>query len=486
MPRVLLSVALPHHNVAIITVAQRAHTPPSCTSVFSMAQWRHALSWFPGHVAAASKNMASRLKHVDIIIEVRDARAPRSASSSLLDGIVRKAARADRRMIAVNKTDLISTSQRKLIEGWLQQDHPGVPLFFTSATDGVGKSSGVDGLLDAAIDKMRLAAPRLFKPSIEEESWPSSATSRAISKAALAATGSGVTTAAAKSLPLVMMVVGVPNVGKSSLINAFRRLAARRGRALSASRASEVAMSADRRAVGRSAKPAQTGAKPGVTTALHGFQVSWEPAVWMLDTPGVLTPRIEGGWEAALRLGVLDLIKYDHSSTEPVAAYALHYMARTSADSLSRWPRVSALVHRASGPDGAQDGASDLATLSGSGADVFERRRTRGSLASAAVAGASTPDPAEIAERHARHLLSAAALDLGLMTRTSSISRAERGTEVPDTANAARRVLSLIRDGALGPLCLDLHPPDLETRTRKRALQVVRGVRRNRGPAHKE
>jgi ribosome biogenesis GTPase A len=95
-----------------------------------MAQWRHALSWFPGHVAAASKNMASRLKQVDIVIEVRDARAPRSAASSLIDGIVRQAARADRRMIVVNKTDLISIDHRRRIESWLEQDHPGVPLFF--------------------------------------------------------------------------------------------------------------------------------------------------------------------------------------------------------------------------------------------------------------------------------------------------------------------------------------------------------------------
>jgi ribosome biogenesis GTPase A len=368
-------------------------------------------------------------------------------------------------MIVVNKTDLISIDHRRRIESWLEQDHPGVPLFFTSAMDVTGKSSGIDRLLDAAIDKMRLVAPRLFKPSLEEESWPVTTASRSISQAALAATGSSIASAAATSLPVVMMVVGVPNVGKSSLINAFRRLAMKRGRAARAaqmpSRTTAEAMGADRRALARSAKPAVTGAKPGVTRQMDGFQVSWDPPVWMLDTPGVLTPRVDGGWEAALRLGVLDLIKYDESSLEPVAAYALHHIARTSAARLDRWPRVSALVHRTSGPDAGRDGVAALVALSGSGADVFESRVTPG------APGAPAADPAEVAERHARRLLSAVALDLGMTRRAAEVSRSERrGAEVPDTANAARKVLALLRQGELGPFCLDLHPPDLEKRPR--------------------
>jgi hypothetical protein len=194
----------------------------------------------------------------------------------------------------------------------------------------------------------------------------------------------------------------------------------------------------------------------------NGFQVSWDPPVWMLDTPGVLTPRVDGGWEAALRLGVLDLIKYGESSLEPVAAYALHHIARTSAERLDRWPRVSALVHRTSGPDAGRDGVAALVALTGSGPDVFESRVTPGAPSAPSAPAA---DPAEIAERHARRVLSAVALDLGMTRRAAEVSRSERrGAEVPDTANAARKVLALLRQGELGPFCLDLHPPDLETR----------------------
>ena len=397
--------------------------------------------------------MAGRLKHVDMVIEVRDARAPRSAASSHLDKIIRDAARADRRLIVVNKSDLVSAKDRAHIAGWLTKDHPGVPFFFTSAMGGNGGSKGVDTLLDAAILQMRHAAPRLFKPALDVADWPTSSTSRAISQAASAASGISVSPAAAKSLPLVMMVVGVPNVGKSSLINAFRRLATERARSSRA--AGKVKVGVDRQASARSAKPARTGAKPGVTTDLHGFQVSWAPAVWMLDTPGVLTPRVDGGWEAALRLGVIDLIRYDHTSLEPIAAYALHHLARTSAGSLRRWPSVCELADR---PDPAAD---DPWLLAGSGADAFGRQRI--DHPSTALTIAAT-DVAEAAERRALRLLTAAAVDMRLMAKSSAITRAHGVAQVPDTVGAAQRVLKLLREGSLGPLCLDMHPPDLEAR----------------------
>ena len=288
-----------------------------------MGAWRHALSWFPGHVAKASSEMATRLKHVDIVIEVRDARAPRSTASSHLHRIVQQAARSQQRLIVVNKADLVSAGHRREITGWMADDHPGVPLYFTSAMDGAGGHRGVSELLDAAVERVRESAPRLFKPSLDISNWPTSPTARAISQAASSSAGRpSMGPPAAASLPLVMMIVGVPNVGKSSLINAFRRLSTQRARA-AARRGSAIAdRSADRRVGARSAKPARTGAVPGVTTALGGFQVSWEPSVFVLDTPGVLSPRVDGGWEAALRLGVVDLIKYDHGSIEPLAAYA--------------------------------------------------------------------------------------------------------------------------------------------------------------------
>ena len=111
------------------------------------------------------------------------------------------------------------------------------------------------------------------------------------------------------ALPLIMLVAGAPNTGKSSLINALRRACSdRHGQKL------------------RSRKPARTGALPGVTRGLGGFQVSVRPPVWLLDTPGVLPPRIDS-WEAALRLGALDLIKEGKGESEALGSYILHLLS---------------------------------------------------------------------------------------------------------------------------------------------------------------
>lgn len=83
-----------------------------------------------------------------------------------------------------------------------------------------------------------------------------------------------------KPLPSTnMLVIGVPNVGKSTLINALRR--AKTGRS----------------------GGAKTGPLPGVTRALSGFRVSTSPSAFLLDSPGVMLPRLPDA-DIALKLGL--------------------------------------------------------------------------------------------------------------------------------------------------------------------------------------
>lgn len=212
--------------------------------------------------------MAARLRGVDMVIEVRDARAPRSTASSHLEKMLKGSARGQRRVIVINKGDLVSSHQRDQIALWLRNDHPEVPFYFTSASRRDGSSVGVGELLNATVERIKEASPRLFTSALAGADWQLSPTAQAISQAAASANGHSVSPAVAQSLPVVMMVVGVPNVGKSSLINAFRRVSLRKA-ITSAKSGSAI----DRRRRTRSAKPARTGAMPGVTTALNGFQV---------------------------------------------------------------------------------------------------------------------------------------------------------------------------------------------------------------------
>ncbi|XP_039403191.1 mitochondrial ribosome-associated GTPase 1 isoform X5 [Mauremys reevesii] len=104
----------------------------------------------------------------------------------------------------------------------------------------------------------------------------------------------------AENVEYCIMVIGVPNVGKSSLINSMRRLHLKKGKA------------------------SRVGGEPGITKAvLTRIQVSERPLMYLLDTPGVLAPRIESV-EAGMKLALCGAIR-DHLVGEGIMADYLLY-----------------------------------------------------------------------------------------------------------------------------------------------------------------
>ena len=378
------------------------------------------------------------------------------------------AARSDQRIVVVNKSDLVSERQRQRIQAWIEEDEPGVPVFFTAATDEGTSARSVRKLLSAAVAQVRRQSPRLFSPAVNPSAGAQSRAARAISAQAAASVGHS----DVQSLPLIMMVVGVPNVGKSSLINAARRIAAdgfddakreaarRRGQQGAGSVAVGTPSGMPPMRKPRSRTPARTGKLPGVTTSLSGFQVSWRPSLWCLDTPGVLAPRVDGGWEAALRLAALDLLKYEHAAIEGVGAYVLHHLATHDPFQLERWERAYVLAERGAE---ATLGATpvDRRAILGSGPDPLAPRADGAQRAGHTTDAADDDGGACVDERFALILLDAVARDMNLTTRDVADHDAP---PVGDTTRAASKLLAMLRRGELGDICFDAHPPELARR----------------------
>lgn len=179
------------------------------------------IQWFPGHMTKAKRMMESQIKLVDVVVEMLDARIPRSSTNPMLQDILG----SKPKVIALNKLDMADKAQTEL---WLEKiKKSGLPVCKLDCATG----KGVKQLISA----VQLAA----KPVIDK--W--------LKK--------GV-----RNRPVRVMIVGIPNVGKSTLIN---RLVGK-----------NKVMAADR---------------PGVTRGQQWVTIA--KGLELLDTPGVLWPKFE-------------------------------------------------------------------------------------------------------------------------------------------------------------------------------------------------
>ena len=183
-----------------------------------MNDYQSLINWYPGHMAKTRRNLQEQIKRIDLIIEICDARLPFSSRNpELSDMIARK-----RHLLFMNKSDLADPALNK---AWIRyfQDQ-GTEAYLTDATKMRGKET--IGIIDRATREM-----------VEK------ALEKGVRKTVRA------------------MIIGIPNVGKSTLIN---------------------------RLYGRSVT--QIGDRPGVTKSNQWVKVS--PYLELLDTPGLLWPKL--------------------------------------------------------------------------------------------------------------------------------------------------------------------------------------------------
>ena len=214
------------------------------------------VQWFPGHMTKARKIITENLKLVDAVIELLDARIPYSSANPMLQEIIS----GKPRVVALNKADLADpVITRKWVDYFTQQ---GIKAVSIDSMTGKGTKQLVQAVEDMAREKTeKLLSRGVIKPRAAR-----------------------------------VMILGIPNVGKSSLIN---RLAG--------------------------AVKAKAADKPGITRAKQWIRIGKN--LELLDTPGILWPKFED-MTVGLKLAFTGAINDEAIDREQVVAVFLETMAK--------------------------------------------------------------------------------------------------------------------------------------------------------------
>lgn len=223
-----------------------------------------AINWYPGHMHKASKEMRKIMPQVDLMIEVLDGRIPFSSENPLLAQL-----RGDKPCIKVlSKCDLADPAMTKIWQDYLEQDK-GVKTIALTTDDPEG--------MKAILDLCHRIVPNKSN-SVKN---------------------------------IQAMIMGIPNVGKSTLINHLA------GRLI-----------------------AKTGNEPAVTKMQQ--RIKLDRGIVLVDTPGMLWPKLvnqHGGY----RLAITGAIKETAVSNEDIALYAVAYLRDAYPDYLKTRYQLTAL-----------------------------------------------------------------------------------------------------------------------------------------------
>jgi len=212
------------------------------------------IHWYPGHIAKAERKLKEQLSLVDAVIEVLDARIPLSSRYNNISGLLN----SKPRFLLINKSDLVDKNELDKFVKYLHSEL-GVTVIPTSAKS----NKDLNIIIKEAI--------RLSEPRIQ----------------ALMAKG-------LLRRPARIMVVGLPNVGKSSIINKLTR-----------------------------SSKTKIGAKAGVTRQQQWVRIN--PQLELLDTPGII-PMKQEDQEIAKKLAFVNSVSENAYSNEIVAQELLNIL----------------------------------------------------------------------------------------------------------------------------------------------------------------
>lgn len=222
------------------------------------------IQWYPGHMTKTRRMIAENLKYVDLVAEVVDARIPVSSRNPDVEDLVG----GKPRIIILNRADQADPAQTKVWTGWFQSW--GYTVIEANAKDGKG------------VGQFSAAAKAALGEKLEQ--WKEKGQ---------------------VGRPIRAMIVGVPNVGKSTFINQVARR-----------------------------KSAKAGDRPGVTRGKQWVAV--DASLDLLDTPGILWPKFEDQ-SIGLNLAFTGAVKDEVMDVETLACHFMELLNRRYPQALERY-----------------------------------------------------------------------------------------------------------------------------------------------------
>ena len=219
------------------------------------------INWYPGHMAKTRKQIAEDLKIIDIVIELLDARIPVASQNPDIAQIIK----GKKKIIVLNKCDLADEKESKKWVSYFESKN--IPAVLVDSNTG----RGIDNVI------------RKIEKIMDEEKEIQAKKGRVGRK-------------------IRAMILGIPNVGKSSFINRISKKTT-----------------------------AEVGNKPGVTKQKQWIRINEK--VELLDTPGVLWPKFESE-EVALHLAFTGTIKEDVLEKTEIAYSLVKFLLENARENL--------------------------------------------------------------------------------------------------------------------------------------------------------
>ena len=228
------------------------------------------INWYPGHMAKTKRQIQEDLKLIDVVIEILDARIPISSQNPDIAELTKN----KKRIIVLNKSDLSDKNQN--IKWKEHFEKRGILTIIANGNTGEG------------INEIVKNTQKIMSEELEKQ-----AQKGRVGK------------------PIRVMIVGIPNVGKSSVINKLTKKVS-----------------------------AQVGNKPGVTKQKQWVKL--DNKIELLDTPGVLWPKFQNQ-EIALNLSYVGTIKDDNLQITDIAYYLLKYLCENYSENIKQRYKLESL-----------------------------------------------------------------------------------------------------------------------------------------------